>query len=94
MSAIKEASIVFGSVAVQAVLNAPELAEKAVLSNGPVIYSSIRELRPRLSDMRAAVAYGQELKPEIRDGIIFLWLGLSKKLNTVGKLGLYEKPVE
>lgn len=75
----REAAAVFGRPALEAVQADPQTAEAALLAHAQAVHAAIRDLRPLLGDIRAAVAFGQSLAPEIRRGVIFLWLGYGRQ---------------
>lgn len=86
----REAAAVFGRAAVAFVIANQGQAEQDLLSHAAAVHTAIAALRERLQDIRAAVQYGQTLPEHVRNGLLFLWLGLGRKHNTIRKLGFYE----
>lgn len=76
----KEASAIFGRPAVQAVIDNPKQAKEAMLKNHGAVLTAIKDLRPLLQDIKAAVSFGQNLPQEVSLGVIFMWLGYGKEI--------------
>ena len=80
--------VIDGWTATQEIKANPERGHNCVINHRKDVLQAFDGLTEHLGDIRAAVAFGQGLSPEIRDGVLYMWLGYGRQ--TINRLGLNE----